>query len=120
MADLENKILLKLKNIQVSEYESLFLIINFMRVNDIYPQIPESKTKQFVDSAENQTTEKEETFFHIVTSILLRNLKDIPITNLVQMIVHYANNIKESQDQSSDILVQVRPKIIENIQFLNH
>jgi hypothetical protein len=37
MADLENKILLKLKNIQVSEYESLFLIINFMRVNDIYP-----------------------------------------------------------------------------------
>jgi hypothetical protein len=36
------------------------------------------------------------------------------------MVVHYANNIKEEQDDMITILTKCEPKIIENISFFNH
>lgn len=51
---------------------------------------------------------------------MLRNLDEIPLANLVEMIVHYANNIKENQDDKIEILSKVEGKVLENIAFFTH
>lgn len=44
--------------------------------------------------------------------MLLRNLDSIPIPNLVEMIVHYANNIKEEHEDAISILTKCEPKVL--------
>jgi hypothetical protein len=52
--------------------------------------------------------------------VLLRDINNIPLPNIAEMVVHYANNIKEEYDDMINILTKTEPRIIENIRFFNH
>jgi hypothetical protein len=52
--------------------------------------------------------------------VLLRDINNIPLPNIAEMVVHYANNIKEEYDDMINILTKAEPRIIENIRFFNH
>lgn len=52
--------------------------------------------------------------------MLLRDINNIPLPNIAEMVVHYANNIKEEYDDMINILTKTEPRIIENIRFFNH
>jgi hypothetical protein len=80
---IENKIIQRLEVLNPSEYDSLFKILNIFRYFDI-------------GSEHNKKEELD--FYQIVENNLIKNLKDIPPSSVVQMAVHYANNAKEQQD----------------------
>lgn len=99
-----------------------------MRVQDLYPSIKAEAVEQLnkVQAKRREEGEEEEapitqdSFFKVVEGVLLRDLDNIPLSNLVEMVVHYANNIKEEHDDVINILGKVEAKIIQNIKFFNH
>jgi hypothetical protein len=56
--DLENKLLLKVIDLQQEDYDSLFKILNFMRINDLHPKVPQS-TYNAVMNEQEEEGEKE-------------------------------------------------------------
>lgn len=58
--DLENKLLLKVIDLQQEDYDSLFKILNFMRVNDLHPKVPQSTYNAVMNEQEEGENEKEE------------------------------------------------------------
>lgn len=71
MVDVENKILGKVVEIEHHEYESLFRILNFMRMHDLSPKVKPEAAK---DLLKEEDVAGEESFFKIVEAVLLRNL----------------------------------------------
>ena len=88
-----------------------------MRMHDLSPKVRPEQVKGIL---EGQQTEGEESFFKVVEAVLLRNLDQIPLASLVEMIVHYANNTKENHDDKIEILSKVEGKVLENLAFFTH
>jgi hypothetical protein len=65
LVDVENKILAKVVDIEHHEYESLFRILNFMRVHDLSPKVKPEIAKSLLKEEDGETA-GEESFFKIV------------------------------------------------------
>lgn len=44
----------------------------------------------------------------------------MPISSLVDLIVHYGNNVKEDMVGKTEMLAQVEEKLMAHLAFLNH
>lgn len=95
---LENAVIKKLGNtVPMEEYDVLFKILNYYRLKGL----------------------GEESFFQSLEEHFVKNIKNLSGSNLVRLLIHYANNINESMESKIRILQLVEQRIFAVSKFLN-
>lgn len=95
---LENAIIRKLGSaLPMEEYEMLFKILNFYRLKEI----------------------GEENFYRALEEHFAANIKQLSASNLVRLLIHYANNTSETMESKLRIMHLVEQRIFALSKFLN-
>lgn len=94
----ENVIIGKLKDtLSVTEYEPLFKILNFYRLKGL----------------------GEDNFYHSLEEHFVKYIKNLSGSNIVRLLIHYANNVNETMEFKVRILELIEERFFAISKFLN-